>query len=245
MSNKSYHNCSENSSTAEDPKTSATQANQSEDHSSAKAKTKQSDLSATRFIQHHLPWDRHTKAINLRPRPSIVANNPDLGELASQTWGKLRSLNQPPFLFRRENKLCRVEADDNGHPVPVGMDSQRMNYTLVRLIDWKKRKKGGDVNVRPPRDLAPHLVADPDPPVPTLGRIVTAPIFTADGRLLQKPGDYGDGVLYLPPKSFRLPALADDPTVDELRSAVDFINDNLFVDSRLRANPIGQTALRL
>jgi hypothetical protein len=112
------------------------------------------------------------------------------------------------------------------------MDAQRMNYTLVRLIDWIEETKDATINVRPPRDLAPHLVADPDPPVPTLSRLVTAPIFTADGRLLQKPGEYGDGILYLPPKSFRLPPLADSPTKEDIQSAVDFINGNLLVDFR-------------
>jgi putative DNA primase/helicase len=231
MSNKLYHDCSENSNTSEDAAALASQADPSKDSVSNRAEERQeSDSAATRHIQHHLPWDRLTKRITLRRRPSIIANIPDLRELASQVWTELRKLNDPPFLFRHENKLCRIEADDSGAPVPVSMDAQRMNYTLVRLIDWVKEKDGEVVNVRPPKDLASHLVADPDPPVPILRRNVTAPIFTAEGRLLQKPGDYADGILYLPPKSFRLPALPDNPSVEDIRSAVEFVNKDLLAD---------------
>jgi hypothetical protein len=68
-----------------------------------------------------------------------------------------------------------------------------MQFLLVELVDWTKSKTtmGADgdqveeeVNGRPPKDLASHLVADPDPPVPTLQRIVTAPVFAATGQLL-------------------------------------------------------------
>src|ERR1700681_1526118 len=134
----------------------------------------------TRFNRHYLPWDRFSKskvrkAIVLRP--SIAAKNPDLDDLACQAWRRLKDLNEPPFLFRRDGKLCRIEADDTGAAMPVNVDVQRMQFLLVELIDWVKNKNEGEderINVRPPKDLAPHLIADPDPPVPTLQRIVTA-----------------------------------------------------------------------
>jgi hypothetical protein len=215
MSNKSYHNYSENSNSTERPNhVSQGAAEQAKDSASHKEEgRKESADGVSRHSQHHLPWDRFSKpkiTLRLNSKPSITANIPDLSELASQVWAELRKLNQPSFLYRRENKLCRIEADDSGAPVPVSVDAQRMHFLLVKLFDWTREdEEGEEEKVRPPRDLAPYLVADPDPPVPTLRRIVTAPLFTAAGRLLDKPGDHADGILYLPPKSFRLAALPE------------------------------------
>jgi hypothetical protein len=161
-------------------------------------------------------------------------------------WKLLEDLNDPYFLFRRDGKICRVEAVDTGAPVPVTVDTQRMLFMLVELFDWTetRTKKDADgnpseeeVNVRPPKDLAPHLVADPDPPVPTLQRIVTAPVFVGTGQLLDKPGDYADGILYLPPKSFRLPKLSPSPNEGDIRSAVSFIEQNLLADFNFVGEP--------
>lgn len=200
---------------------------------------------AGRYTPHHLPWDRFSKPKLVVPgqgKPSIVANNPDLDNLASQVWKCIKQLNEPPFLFRREGRLCRIEAGDNGAPVPVTVDVHRMNFLLVEQFDWIKIKriKNDDgeevleeVSVRPPKDLAAHLVADPDPPVPTLLRIVTAPVFSTTGRLPDKPGDYADGMLYLPPKSLHLAELPECPSNEDIRSAVDFICQNLLADFHL------------
>jgi len=204
---------------------------------------------SARYLQHHLPWDRFSKPaprLLVTPKPSIAANNPNLDDLACQVWRHLKDLNTPHFLFRRDGRLCRVEADDTGAPVPVSVDVQRMLFLLVELFDWSETKTSKDadgnpveedVNVRPPKDLAPHLVADPDPPVPTLRRIVTAPVFAAGGQLLRKPGEYADGLLYLPPRSFRLPRLPRCPSKGDIRSAVNFIERNLLADFNFVGEP--------
>ena len=140
-------------------------------------------------------------------------------------------MNQPPFLFRRDGRLCRIEEDDTGRPVPITVDVNRMNFLLVTLLDWTtKNRKGEVISARPPKDLASHLVSDPDPRVPVLQRIVTAPILASDGQPLIKPQDYSDGNLYLPPISFRLRELPRCPSEEDVESAVDFIRKNLFGD---------------
>jgi hypothetical protein len=187
----------------------------------------------TRYTQHHLPWDRFSKRKRgaLTGKPSIISNNPNLAALAGQVWKVIKDLNKPPFLFRREGRLCRIEADDTGAPVPAIVDVQRAQFLLAELFQCiEKRKRGGEVKVRPPRDLAVHLVANPDPPVPTLQRIVTVPIFTATGQLLGKPGDYTDGVLYVPPKSFPLNAIPPRPSPSDIQSAADFLTQDLLTD---------------
>jgi hypothetical protein len=196
----------------------------------------ESTASVARYTQHHLPWDRLSKpkrASLIGRKPSIVANNPDLAALASNIWRHIKDLNKPPFLFRREGKLCRIEADDRGSPVPVNVDVQRAHFFLVESFEWKRPKKSKPeefVSTRPPKDLAAHIVANPDPPVPILQRIVTAPIFTAAGQLIRDPGEYADGVLYLPPTSFHLSDIPSHPTASDLRAAVDFLKKDLLRD---------------
>jgi hypothetical protein len=200
-------------------------------------------------MQHHLPWDRFSKPSSrllITRKPSITANNPDLDDLAYQVWRHLVDLNKPPFLFRRDGKLSRIEADDTGGPAPVSVDVQRMLFLLVELFDWTETKTTKDangnpieedVNVRPPKDVASHLVADPDPPVPTLRRIVTAPVFTAAGQLLRQPGEFADSILYLPPRSFSLAELPRRPSKGDIRSAVSFIERNLLADFNFVGEP--------
>lgn len=184
--------------------------------------------------QHHLPWDRFSTRKSGRvmiSKPQIAAGNPDLKALAAQVWKVIQGFNTPPFLFRREGRLCRIEHDDAGFPVPVSVDVPRMQFVIVELIDWTKRDREGNVvSARPPRDLASHLVADPAPPVPMLKRIVTAPIFTARGKLLDVPCAYADGIIYLPPKNLRLPTIPAQPTKEQIRSAVAFVKNELLLD---------------
>src|SRR5579863_1118161 len=175
MSTKSYHNVVGDSTQKQNAISKCDGANNPAliAHETPKPPTE-----VTRYQQHHLPWNRISKpklTLRVQTKPSITANIPDLDVLARQVWGHLKELNESPFLFRREGKLYRVEEDDNGTPVPVIVDARRMSFTLAKLIDWTKEKGGEIINVRPPNDLAQHLIADPDPPVPILRRIVTAP----------------------------------------------------------------------
>jgi hypothetical protein len=184
-------------------------------------------------IQHHLPWDKFSgrKSGRVILKPQIVANNPDLKALAAQVWKIIQDFNTSPFLFRREGRLCRIEHDDAGFPVPVSVDVPRMQFMIVELIEWTKRDREGNVvKARPPRDLASHLVSDPAPPVPILKRIVTAPIFTVRGQLLDVPCAYADGIVYLPPMNLRLPTIPARPTKKQVRSAVAFIKNELLFD---------------
>lgn len=183
--------------------------------------------------QHHLPWDKFSgrKSGRVIFKPQIVANNPDLKALAAQVWKVIQDFNTPPFLFRREGRLCRIEHDDAGFPVPVSVDVPRMQFKIVELIEWIKKDDNERVSsARPPRDLAVHLVCDPAPPVPVLKRIVTAPIFTAKGQLLDVSGTCADGIIYLPPKNLRLLTIPRSPTEEQIRSAVKFIKEDLLVD---------------
>jgi putative DNA primase/helicase len=202
---------------------------------------KTSPIRPARQNQHHLPWDRFSHLKKLRPlaiaKPTIPYDT-DLHEVAKLTWQYLEEFNNPPFLFRGNGKLCRIESDKKGFPTVSPVDVPRMNFVLVELFYWLNSK--GD-NSRPPGDLAPHLVADPDPPCPTLNRIVTAPIVTSTGRLLDKPCAFADGIIHLPPKAFRLADLPPDPTATDIQSAIEFIDHNLladfcFVDQIERAN---------
>src|SRR5580692_391325 len=90
-----------------------------------------------RYTQHNLPWDRVSKRkrATLIGKPSIPAENPDLAKLAKQVWRLIKDMNNPPFLFRREGNLCRIEAGDSGAPVPVHVNVQRLNFLLAEAFD--------------------------------------------------------------------------------------------------------------
>ena len=60
------------------------------------------------------------------------------------------------------------------------------------------------------------------PGVPTLRRIVPVPVLAPDGRLIQEPGyDPDTGLWYAP--AGRTPAIADNPTAEQIAAARDLI----------------------
>lgn len=177
---------------------------------------------------HHSSWDYFLKSG--KPKPVIDIDKLNLDDVAKEVWKYLQEFNNPVFLFRRDGKLCRMESDDDGIPVANSLDKHRMNFLLMTLFNWTNMTLS---QLCPPRDLASHLLANPNPPVPTLRRIVLAPIFTASGNLIFKPCEYADGIQYLPPKSFHLRTIPSCPSEADVRSAVDFLQHNLLADFQL------------
>jgi hypothetical protein len=118
----------------------------------------------------------------------------------------------------------------------VKIEELTLDFLCYRLIDlakwWNVDKRSGvEYLTTPPPKLVSNLIAAPmiETPIPSLNRVVTAPVFTADGSLLIAPGyDEASGIYYL--ETFEVLPPPQQVTPEEVEAAVKYLDENLFAD---------------
>ena len=164
--------------------------------------------------------------------PALRADNGDLAEVTDRCLDTLRAANDPPWLFRCAAHPAWIERDDKGQPVPRDLTDSRLRHVLAQLITWSSRTKTGDLApAYPPLGVVANLLATPDPDLPVLAGIVTAPVFGAAGELLTSPGYHpATELLYLPQPGFVLPEVPEHPTGTEIAAARSLLLDDMLGD---------------
>jgi 5S rRNA maturation endonuclease (ribonuclease M5) len=148
-----------------------------------------------------------------------------------QYWNVLVATNTPPTVFLYGDLLFMMETDAKMQT----MNTDRLRLRLCKKATWLKLTKQDDlVEVRPAlQDLNMMLVDDETirARMPNLERVVRAPVFSKDGRLVQAPGyDRESGIYYQQSDRLRVPAVALSPTDDDLARARDWLLKEVFVD---------------
>jgi hypothetical protein len=164
------------------------------------------------------------------PLPLMRSDDGDLSRLTDKSWSLLFKSNAPPWLYRCGGGPSWIECDSDGRPEPRPMTDDRLRHALARLADWRKMAKNGDlVPAYPPPVLLKNVLATPDPALPVLTGIVTAPVFGRDGSLITEPGYHpATRLLYRPVQGFSLPAIPERPTPVQIAVARDLLLDDLF-----------------
>jgi putative DNA primase/helicase len=178
------------------------------------------------------------------PLPQMQADDGDLARLTDRAWSLLFASNVPPWLYRCGGPSW-VERDDDGRPVPRPLTEDRVRHVLAQLVDWRKRAPNSDlVPAYPPSVLLKNLLATPDPALPVLAGIATAPVFGSDGTLITAPGYHpATRLLYEPAQSFTLPPVPEQPTPHQIAAARSLLLDDLlgefpFVSETERAHAL-------
>jgi putative DNA primase/helicase len=163
--------------------------------------------------------------------PQLRADDGDLARLTDRVWSLLFLSNTPPWLYRCGDPAW-VERDNDGRPVPRPMTDDRLRHVLAQLVTWRKKAKNGDlVPAYPPPVLLKNLLATPDPALPVLTGIVTAPVFGKDGTLITEPGYHRTTrLLYEPAQGFDLPPIPERPTPAQVTAARNLLLDDLLGD---------------
>ena len=166
------------------------------------------------------------------PTTRMRADDGDLARLTARGWDLLKAANAPPWLYRSGGRPSWVERDDEGRPIAHAMTEDRMRHALAQLADWRRTSRSGDlVPAHPPAVLLKNLLATPDPALPVLAAIVTAPVFGHDGSLVTEPGYHAaTRLLYEPPPGFVLPAVPERPSSAETDAARTLLLDGLLGD---------------
>ena len=156
------------------------------------------------------------------PLPQMRADDGDLARLTNRSWSLMFASNVPPWLYRCGGGPSWVERDNDGRPVPRPLTEDRLRHVLAQLVNWRKRAPNGDlVPAYPPPVLLKNVLATPDPALPVLAGIVTAPVFGTDGTLITEPGYHpATRLLYEPAQDFTLPPVPErpDPATDSGRA---------------------------
>ncbi|MCA3395866.1 MAG: toprim domain-containing protein, partial [Roseomonas sp.] len=167
-----------------------------------------------------------------QPLPSLSSIEGNLRHSTRRAWSLLIASNRSPWIFRLGGQPTWVVPDDEGRPAAATIDIERMRHMLANLADWRKPLgKGESIPTPPPSNVIKSLLATPDPALPVLAGIVTAPVFGRNGSLLTEPGYHPDArLLYHPPPGFALPPIPAKPSAEEIAAARSLLLDELLGD---------------
>jgi len=155
----------------------------------------------------------------------------DLDDITKKAWTAVAKANDPPELFLHHDDIVRLGLGPAGEPSLVPLDVDRMRHALCEKIAWTRLGKNGPVSAFPHQDLVRNILVSPSPGLPRLRRIVRAPVFASDGRLLSAPGfDESSGILHVPFGGFSLAPIRTKPTAKMVADARKFICQELLAD---------------
>jgi putative DNA primase/helicase len=163
---------------------------------------------------------------------TLRADEGDLARAVDRAWSLLLTANQPPWLFRTAGLPTWIVPDDEGRPFASTVTEERLRYMLAKIAQWRRIGRTGElVPTSPPTALIKSLLATPDPSLPILSGIVTTPVFGRGGTLLTEPGYHPDArLLYHAIPGFKMPAVPEHPSPEQIAEARDLLQDDLFGD---------------
>lgn len=171
----------------------------------------------------HSPLELAVKA-----KRSVILNGRQLPEKTASLWAGVHVNNTPPRLFSFDNQIARVNESDGTIEV---LDLVRSRYEFARQVDWLSTvKKGWGA----PSNPCPIVIADamstPFPPLPVLKGVVSIPVLSKSGSLLQKPGyDAESGFFYIV-RDNCVPVINANATQQDAFDALRWIEEEVLVD---------------
>lgn len=168
-------------------------------------------------------------------RPPLDVGERDLAKVTPEAWRLVAEGNRPPRLFQHGSELMRLEPGEGYGPRLTPLRAAGVRYELARATyPFAVVKQGGEsapAAAVPPDHLIEDMLATPVRPVPTLDRIVEAPVFAADGSLQTEPGYHGASrTYYAPTEGLEIPDVPAQPSSDDVARARALLLDDLYVD---------------
>jgi hypothetical protein len=189
------------------------------------------------------------EAGHLVERPTIDAADEHLPRVTAAAWDALLAANNPPHLFRHGGHAVRIERADDGVPVLVPLNQDRMRYELARCAVWQRMVNGRPEMTKPPLDVVRDVLARPNPPLAVLAQVVSVPVFGPDGEWQTEPGyQAASRTFHAPARECHIPAVAEQPSAAEVARARallldDVLGDFPFVGEAERAHALAAIVL--
>jgi hypothetical protein len=175
--------------------------------------------------------------------PEIRVNNRHLRDVSADCFEALLNSNDPAYLFSRAGELVHVVGDEAGRSKIARVMPAYLRGQLTRCADFVRDDGENWTRVNPPlaavRDLLSRPIAELG--LPPLLALTEAPVLRSDGSLVTIPGyDPASRMYYVPAPGLEVPPIPVQPSAEEVRAAVDQIEDVIgdfpFTDLASRAN---------
>jgi len=211
------------------------------------------DMLGGRTVQRHLDavlrWLGVADVDLDDPRPQVSVFGTS-HSTAKRTWPVVEDANEPPVLFRRSKRFLRTRPHDDSDEVTAEeLDYNGFKYQLSEVVCFTKQDDKGKARpIDPPQGVVQDMMANPNPPVPVLNRIVSVPVFAPDGTLQTAPGYHPAArVYYQPAHGLELSEVPDAPTdgnIAEARSLLlELLQDFPLVEQADRAHAVALALL--
>lgn len=187
------------------------------------------------LVAQTTPWRSDSEKDGGSARPTILITGRQLRDIFTDAWDALLPVAEELRLFRYAGTLGRIVDGEAGLQVTL-LDEGCAFGLLVRQADWVAQRGKQVVDAKPPSELARDLLVLPEPRLPALEGIVSAPVFLRWGRLLATPGyDAESRLWYEPSRDLQLPAIPQVPTEADVEGAVQLLTEDLLVDFEFAA----------
>ncbi len=187
-----------------------------------------------------------------RVRQSIDISDPQSRDLAERAWDVIRQANEPPQLFRFGDTMSWIVAARADLPVIKPLTKEVFEgYLHHRTVEWTKPTSQPNptswqpsmVEVEPPPRVLKDMWANPQPPLPILTGVRSAPVFAPSGRLAVDPGYDPESRMFVWPQNLDLPFVPMNPSATDIAKARNIIEYELlgdfpFQDDASRAHAI-------
>lgn len=195
-----------------------------------KKKKKKADAKASRSPQGAPPGTYQPTG-----QPRFFAKDEEIARVVPQVWAAMASQAKKlgePIIYRRLDEIHEVAHGDSGRPYAKKVSKDRLKSVLAEHLDFYTMDRSRVERAAVPPD---HIVAamdsDPEPPLPLLERIVTAPVFAPDGEIQTEPGYHEQSrtIFYAEP-GFQIPRVPLYPLQININEAISMFNDDLVTD---------------
>lgn len=161
------------------------------------------------------------------PRDELDMDEDDLPMLVQRAWAALQRYNDPPRLFVRDFIPVQMVRPEGGRS-PYFSELDRKEdwaYHLARAARFYRDGKHGRAYQDPPERVVRDMIAERQPPLPHIRRVIETPAFAPDGRLVVRPGYDAEAGYWLEIPGMALPDVPEHPTNDDLADAIGVFSD--------------------
>jgi len=154
------------------------------------------------------------------PKAGEIHVGPQLAEVADEALTAIA-----PLVFSRSGVLCEVIPGDRAGGTWIhDLETTRVQDLMSRAATWVRTDDDGSVEIAAPLPVAAILTARRmHERVRVLEAVTTAPVFLADGSILQERGYSAAARLWLEPSI--VVDVPDEPTLAQARHAVTVLRD--------------------
>ena len=157
-------------------------------------------------------------------KPVLHGDDPDLMHLVLNSWDAIAQANHPERLFNFANISVRIIPEDNAVVIDA-LDKFKLQLECATAADWVVIKRKEHKPARPPLNVVQPMLALDKKPLPHLSRIVYAPVFNSDGKIISKPGYDPESKIYYYPGNLKIQPIPENPSNADVEAAKKLINE--------------------